>query len=202
MGAHRHRGAADRDEEAELARALAQDPRLRGDFLDDQRLEAALLAWGAGPGGRRRQLRPAVRRAGGGGARRRPRSSRRSIAGCAPRRWRGALGGPRALRWLPLVLVPAALAAAVWCAVARAAARAHRRRGSPRTGEPPERVPAGATGAGPRPPARPAPAAQLAEVSGVAFVLLDAQRVPAAAGARAAARGGLDHRGHAAATPR
>ena len=38
----------DRDEEAELARALAEDGQLRADFLDDQRLEAALLALGRG----------------------------------------------------------------------------------------------------------------------------------------------------------
>jgi hypothetical protein len=181
-----------RDEEAELARALADDPRLRADFLDDQRLEAALLALGRGAQeadgdsfARQFVARVAAERDGI----RFVSSVDRRVRAEAARRERT---GWRPLRWL----VPAAAVAALglwWLSPGRPGRPAHPDRplaSISKTTAAPERV-RPAPPELPVPPSRPAPAAEIGAVSGVAFVLQDAQRTPAAVGAPLAAGAGL-----------
>ena len=103
----------------------------------------------------------------------------------------GALVRPRALRFLPLVLVPAALAAAalVLCWAAPGA-RAADRRWRP---APPRRWPRAVRSRLQPAPPRSAPErlAHLAEVGGITYLLSEAQRTPAARGSALPAGAGL-----------
>ena len=184
----------DRDEEAELARALAEDGQLRADFLDDHRLEAALLALGRGSQeadgdsfARQFVARVAAERDGS-----------RFVSSVDLRvRAEAARRGPRAtwrfLRWLAPAVAVATLG--LWWL---SPGRQHAQRamdGKPlasisRTEQAQEPT-RPALPALPVPATRPAPAAEIGSVSGVAYVLVDAQRTPAAAGAPLPAGAGL-----------
>jgi FecR protein len=184
----------DREEEAELARALAEDGQLRADFLDDQRLEAALLALGRGSQeadgdsfARQFVARVAAERDG----------SRFVSSVDLKVRAEAARRGPRAtwrfLRWLAPAVAVATLGL-WWLSPGRQHAQraideqplaslSRTKQAQEATRPAPPALPVPAT--------RPAPAAEIGLVSGVAFVLMDAQRTPAAAGAPLPAGAGL-----------
>jgi hypothetical protein len=183
-------GGLTKREEEELAQAVARDPRLRELFLQDQRMDGALAALARqtsdGPAfARQFAQRVEAERDGA------------SFVSSVERRMRteavaGALERPRALRFLPFVLAPAALAAAVLVFVlvrGRAPEPPPTTVATPRA-EPPAETRSVRLQPAP-PPASPERLAQLAEVGGVTYLLDEAQRVPAARGSALAPGAGI-----------
>jgi hypothetical protein len=165
-----------RDEEAELARALAEDPALRGELLADQRIEAALAALGrsAQEGdsfARQFAARVAAERDGS----RFVSSVDRRVRAEAAARPRARV--PRFLWWL----FPAVVAAGVGIWVSPRPPSRPVAVTEPEASPPPARAPRPVAPPLPAPVIAP-PTAEISAVTGLAFVLVDAQRQPASRG--------------------
>jgi hypothetical protein len=171
-------GQLSRREEEELARAVTEDPQLRETLLQDQRIDGALAALGRQSQDAAAFNRQFVQRvaAEGDGA---------SFVSSVERRMRteavaGALQRPRALRFLPLVLLPVGLAAAALLLLLGRPAPAPQPTAAQEAPRPDPLADHRSVRLQTAPlPAGPERVAQLAEVGGVAYVVTEAQRQPA-----------------------